>query len=71
MVEKVLINAELPISKEEIKRRLPTKTMHQTLNLILLYLEKSGKILIGKRGVEWIANENKQLNKLLENSIQP
>ena len=71
MVEKVLKDAELPISKEEIKRRLPTKVMHQTLNVILIYLEEKGMIILGKKGIQWIYNENPALNKLLENSIQP
>ena len=46
-VEKVLKEADEPLSKEEIKRRLPTKIMHQTLNLILAYMENRGFIMIG------------------------
>ena len=58
MVEKVLKNAEEAISKEELKRRLPTKTMHQTLNVILNYLEDGGKIAILKEGIIWIYRED-------------
>ncbi len=58
MVEKVLKNAEEAISKEELKRRLPTKTMHQTLNVILNYLEEGGKIAILKEGIIWIYKED-------------
>src|SRR3989338_2532169 len=46
-VEKVLKEADGTISKEELKRRLPTKIMHQTLNLILAYMENRGLILSG------------------------
>ena len=56
--EKVLKNAEEAISKEELKRRLPTKTMHQTLNVILNYLEEGGKIAILKEGIIWIYKED-------------
>jgi hypothetical protein len=58
MVEKVLKNAEEAISKEELKRRLPTKIMHQTLNVILNYLEEGGKIAILKEGIIWIYKED-------------
>ena len=37
MVEKILRDADKMIDREELKRRLPTKVMHQTLNLILKY----------------------------------
>ena len=69
-VEKVLKNAELPLSKEEIKRRLPTKIMHQTLNVILEYLEESGKIMIGEKGITWIAQDNPRLKQLLARGIR-
>tara|TARA_Y100000310_G_scaffold4452_1_gene5368 strand:- start:13 stop:321 length:309 start_codon:yes stop_codon:yes gene_type:complete len=70
MVEKVLKDADLPISKEELKRRLPTKVMHQTLNLILYYLEEKGMIIIGKRGIQWIYNPSPKLKKAIEEGIE-
>ena len=45
MVEKVLKNANKLMTREQLKKKLPTKIMHQTLNVILKYLEDSGKIL--------------------------
>jgi hypothetical protein len=69
-VEKVLKEAALPINKEEIKRRLNTKIHHLTLNLILAYLEDSGKIFIGKKGVEWTFNENTKFKVLCDRSYQ-
>ena len=63
-VEKVLKEAELVLPKEEIKRRLPMKIMHQTLNLILNYLEDRGMVLQGKKGVLWIYTSSKELDKL-------
>src|SRR3989338_11002698 len=45
MVEDTLKNSNKPITREQLKKKLPTQIMHQTLNVILEYLEKSGKIL--------------------------
>ncbi len=69
MVERVLKNAELAISKSELQRRLPKQVMRQTLNVILEYLEEKGIIMIGEKGVLWIHNESPKMRKLLENSV--
>jgi len=53
-VEKIIRVAMNPLSKNEIDRRLAKKVMRPTLNLILDYLEKSGKIAILKEGIIWI-----------------
>lgn len=70
MVEKTLQDADTVISKSELKRRLPTQIMHQTLNLILEYLEKSGKIIIGSKGITWIYNNNSKLKALLSKAVR-
>ena len=69
-VEKVLQEADTLISKNELKRRLPTQIMHQTLSLILEYLEESGKIIIGEKGITWIAQDNPALKKLLSRGVR-
>ncbi|MFH1072391.1 MAG: hypothetical protein V1743_03100 [Nanoarchaeota archaeon] len=69
MVEKALKDAELAISKSELQRRLPKQVMRQTLNIILGYLEEKGVVMIGKKGVLWIHNENPKMQKLLEKSV--
>ncbi|MEK6889401.1 MAG: hypothetical protein AABW80_04835 [Nanoarchaeota archaeon] len=61
MVEKVLKKAEMCIDREEIKRRLPVKIMHQTLNVILKYLEDKGLIVDSHKGVLWVYNPSKKL----------
>lgn len=70
MVEKVLRSAELAIDREEIKRRLPVQIMHQTLNVILLYLEEKGMIIDGHKGVLWIYNPSKKLKKAIESGTE-
>lgn len=69
-VERILKNAELVLTKEEIKRRLPMKIMHQTLSLILNYLEERGMVLQGNKGILWIYNPSKKLNKAIEEGLE-
>lgn len=66
MVEKVLKEAEIMIGREELKRRLPVKIMHQTLNVILEYLEEKGMIIDSHKGILWIYNPSPKLKKALE-----
>ncbi len=61
MVEKVLKEAELALTREELKKRLPTQIMHQTLNVVLEYLEKRGLIIDGHKGILWTYNDSHKL----------
>ncbi|MFC1691522.1 hypothetical protein ACFL0W_05070 [Nanoarchaeota archaeon] len=58
------------MTREQIKKKLPTKIMHQTLNVILKYLEDSGKILDGRKGILWIYAERKELDKLIKRGTE-
>ena len=69
MVEKVLKEADLTLSRNELLRRLPKQVMRQTLNIILNYLEEKGMIMIGSKGILWIYNDNPKFKKLLEKSV--
>ena len=66
MVEKILRDSETMIDREELKRRLPVKIMHQTLNLILSYLEEKGMIVDSHKGILWIYNPSPKLKKALD-----
>lgn len=70
MVEDTLKKANNLINREELKRKLPTKVMHQTLNLILKYLEDSGKILDGRKGILWIYNPSTKLDKAIAEGVE-
>lgn len=65
MVEEILKEAGEIISLSELKRRLPRKVMHQTLLTILDYLQMSGKIVLGTKGILWIFAGRKELDKLI------
>ncbi len=70
MVEQVLKNTGEIISMADLKRRLPRKVMHQTLVQILDYLQISGKIIIGTKGILWIFTERKELDALMKRGIE-
>ena len=71
MVENFLKNnRDIPLKISEIKKKLPKKIMHQTLIIILEYLWKSGKIIYGPKGVQWIYSEPEHLKKMFENSLE-
>jgi hypothetical protein len=40
--------------------------MDQSLRIILSYLENKGSILIGPKGISWIANDNPKFLKMIE-----
>jgi DNA-binding transcriptional ArsR family regulator len=73
MVEKVLRDArdEEPLSKNEIDRRLKTKVMRPTLNLILNYLEENGKITQSRDGIYWIylKDASPKLKKMIKEGV--
>ena len=70
-VENLLRKSEEPLSKNEIDRRLEKKIMRATLNVILDYLEQSGKIAQLKEGILWIYTDDAspKLKEKLEKAI--
>jgi hypothetical protein len=70
MVEDVLKKSNLAISREKLKIKLKKKVMHQTLNVILKYLEDSGKIIDGRKGIVWIYNPSSKINKAINNGLK-
>ncbi len=66
MIEKILQEDNTMIDREELKRRLPVKIMHQTLNVVLAYLEEKGMIVDSHKGILWIYNPSQKLRKAIE-----
>jgi len=66
MVEDTLRKQDGPISIEGLKRALPKKIMDQSLRIILSYLENKGSILVGLRGISWIANDNPKFLRMIK-----
>lgn len=70
MVEATLKKANKPMTREALKRKLPAKVMHQTLNVILKYLEDSGKIIDGRKGILWIYNPSSKLDRAIKAGVE-
>ena len=71
MVEEFLKkHRDIPISLAKLKITLPRKVMHQTLKVILTYLWKSGKIIYGPKGVQWIYSEPEHLKTMMEDTLE-
>lgn len=70
MVEDILKRSNKLLKREQLKKKLPNKIMHQTLNVILEYLEESGKILDGRKGILWIHNQSKKLEKAIMKGVE-
>lgn len=70
MVEDTLKKANKLMSREQLKKKLPTQVMHQTLNVILVYLEDSGKIIDGRKGILWIHNPSPTLEKAIKAGME-
>lgn len=71
MVEDFLMeNRDLPMKISDIKKKLPKQVMHQTLQVILEYLWRSGKIIYGPKGIQWIYANPQHLKKMFEDSLE-
>ena len=71
MVENVLKNIDNSvISVAELKRKLPRQVNHNTLILILHYLEESNKIAVSLKGITWIHNTNQNLRMTVAKGLK-
>ena len=70
MIEAFLAKQKKPVSKNYILEKIQKKIMRQTLNIALEYLELSGKIFIGKKGVEWVFDEDNKLKTKLRKAAE-
>ncbi len=71
MVENTLKNMEESvITIAELKRKIPRQVNHNTLKVILEYLEISNKIVVTMRGITWIHNPNPNLQKAIAEGLE-
>ena len=61
---------DVPMKLSELRQKLPRQVMHQTLKIILEYLWKSGKIIYGPKGIQWIYSEPKHLKEMMKGSLE-
>ncbi len=70
MVEAVLKEAGKLITIAELKRKLPRQVMHQTVLQVLDYLQLSGKIIIGTKGILWIYAGRKDIESIIKRGTE-
>lgn len=71
MVETTLKNMnESVITIAELKKKLPKQVNHNTLKIILEYLEESNKIAVTIRGISWIHNSNQNLRNSIKQGLE-
>ncbi len=61
---------DVPIKMSELRKKLPKQVMYPTLKIILDYLWKSGKIMFGPKGVQWIYSEPEHLKKMIKGALE-
>ncbi len=70
MVEKTIQKHSQECGKYQLWKKLPKKMMYQTFQVILDYLEKSGKIMIDKDGcIIWTYNPERIKRIIAENLV--
>ncbi|MBU2052826.1 MAG: hypothetical protein V1788_03065 [Nanoarchaeota archaeon] len=71
MVERTLKEiGEGVVSVAELKRNIPRQVNHNTLMIILHYLEQSNKIFTSLKGITWIHNPNPNLRKAISEGLE-
>jgi exosome complex RNA-binding protein Rrp4 len=71
MVEETLKNTEKSVvTIAQLKKMLPKQVNHNTLKVILTYLEYSNKIAVTLNGITWIHNTNPNLRKAISKGLE-
>lgn len=71
MIEHTLENMdESVITIAKLKKILPKQVNHNTLMIILDYLERSNKIVVTLKGITWIHNTNSRLRKAISKGLE-
>ncbi|MFO8019363.1 MAG: hypothetical protein R6U96_12070 [Promethearchaeia archaeon] len=71
MVEETLKNTDKSVvTIAQLKKMLPKQVNHNTLKVILIYLEYSNKIAVTLNGITWIHNTNPNLRKAITKGLE-
>jgi exosome complex RNA-binding protein Rrp4 len=71
MVEETLKNTDKSVvTIAQLKKMLPKQVNHNTLKVILTYLEYSNKIAVTLNGITWIHNTNPNLRKAISKGLE-
>lgn len=71
MVEETIKKSDHSVIRiSQLKRALPRQVNHGTLMVILEYLERSGKIAFGLKGITWIHTDSALLKRLIQKGTE-
>jgi len=59
-----------PMKISDIRKALPKQVMHGTLKVILEYLYRSGKVIYGPKGIQWIYSEPEHLKEMMKDALE-
>jgi hypothetical protein len=68
-VEKTIRKYSQEYGKYQLWKKLPKKMMYQTFQVILDYLEESGKIMIDKDGCIFWTHDPKRIKRLIDEGL--
>ena len=63
-------NRSEPLGFNELRKELPKQVMASTLKVILEYLWRSGKVIYGPKGVQWVFVEPEHLKMMVGDSLE-
>ncbi|RLG14443.1 MAG: hypothetical protein DRN66_02010 [Candidatus Nanohalarchaeota archaeon] len=61
---------ESVITIAQLKTKLPKQINHNTLKIILEYLEESNKIAVSIKGISWMHNTNINLKNAIKEGLE-
>ena len=70
LVEKTIQKYSQECGKYQLWKKLPKKMMYQTFQVILNYLEESGKIFIDKDGILIWTHDPEGIRKILSKGVR-
>jgi hypothetical protein len=70
LVEKTIQKYSQECGKYQLWKKLPKKMMYQTFQVILKYLEESGKIFIDKEGIIIWTHDPEGIRKILSQGVK-
>ena len=70
LVEEILKDAKVPLSRYELLKRAGNRIMRPTLDVIIEYLEKRYMILDTPKGILWVYMPKDKMKRLMDASVE-
>jgi len=70
LVEEILKDAKVPLSRYELLKRAGNRIMRPTLDVIIEYLEKRYMILDTPKGILWVYVPKDKMKRLMDASVE-